>query len=147
MEVTSVKADKVNTFTTTTSRFTVKDDRIEVALKNQKAIYADADDIDDIIELANEGFEYTYEIGEKKQVFAIAGVRYRKNTRANSVVLQDVIVKVKIDKDLDGNWEEEENYYYVEIPVDKTVALEDIDLIGNVNSIPNGKDPENNKMK
>ena len=165
IKVTNVKDnDTVNTFTTTTTRFTVTDDRMDISFENQAAVYVGTDTwyvadnnyrgIEDIAQYAIEytvdiaGYNYKDDVWNwPAQVREVSGVRFKKNERAKQVVINDAFIKVMIDTDKDGDFYDEEAFYYVEVPVDKTVTLEDMSLVDGDSTIKNGLDPQGNKMQ
>lgn len=150
IEVTSVKNNgTVNTFTTTVSRFALTDDRMKISLKNQEAIYVSnatwyAEQ--GICGIAQNAFSYSTTIANWNWANSVAGVRFKANNRAKSVVVQDAFVKVFIDVNRNGAMDDNA-FYYVEVPVDKTVSLEDMSIVDTDTTIKNGYDPDGNKMQ
>ena len=157
IQVTNVTSDDyVNTFTTNTTRFTVTDDRIDINFENQNAIYVSNDTwyaSNGIKGIAQQAIEYTFNNEAVKferwfnGIDSVAGVRFKKNERAKQVVINDAFIKVMIDTDKDGDFYDENAFYYVEVPVDKTVTLEDMGIVDGDSTIKNGYDPQNNKMQ
>jgi hypothetical protein len=158
IKVTAVDGnDKVKSFTTNTSRFTVTDDRMDINFVNQEAIYV-ADDTwyaaDGIKGIAQNAIKYDHNFGWTYWVtgnndipVCVGGVRFKENARAKQVVINDAFIKVAIDTNWNGIYDEgTEPYYYVEVDVEKTVTLEDMSIVDGDNTIKANYDPEGNKV-
>ena len=166
MEVTKTTSeDKVanNGVSTKTKSFKLKDDRLDVYYGDQTFIYVDYEQLaefeqnkylgdngpDAIDEIAANAFTYSAALDNWPVMTTIGGVRYTVNEKANSVVLKDVFLKVLIDTDVDGKYDDETVWYYVEVemPDGKTVSLEDADLVDENGSVDYRKDPDGRKVQ
>ena len=146
-EITEVNADdKVSKYVTTTKKFRVVDDRANILYKDQTEVYVDGAWLDNddptMNQIAGEAFLYQYANGAAFSTDAddVGGVRFNINSRANSVVLKDVFLKVWVNR----AW-----FYYVEVemPNGKTVNLDHITTISDSTSVEYRKDPDGRKVQ